>query len=74
MKNKFAQLVTSRKFWAATIGLGFLVARHFNPDLVLPNEDTLAGSVVEVIGTAVVVGSYIIGTAVEDAGRAKTEN
>ena len=56
--NKWKQLLCSRKFWAAVIGLVFLVVKAFNPDFPLQGE--------EVIGLLTVLSVYIFGTALED--------
>ena len=56
--NKWKQLLSSRKFWAALIGLVFLVVKAFYPDFPLQGE--------EVIGLLTVLSVYIFGTALED--------
>ncbi|HSN94566.1 MAG TPA: hypothetical protein VLR89_05845 [Anaerolineaceae bacterium] len=56
--NKWKQLLCSRKFWAAVIGLVFLVIKVFKPDFPLQGE--------EVIGLLTVLSVYIFGTALED--------
>jgi uncharacterized membrane protein YdjX (TVP38/TMEM64 family) len=56
--NKWKQLLTSRKFWAALIGLIFVVIKAFYPDFPLQGE--------EVIGLLTVLSVYIFGTALED--------
>jgi len=56
--NKWKQLLSSRKFWAALIGLVFLVVKAFYPDFPLQGE--------EVIGVLTVLSVYIFGTALED--------
>ncbi len=56
--NKWKQLLSSRKFWAAFIGLVFLVVKAFYPDFPLQGE--------EVIGLLTVLSVYIFGTALED--------
>lgn len=62
--SKWMQLLRSRKFWAALVGLGMVVLRVFRPDFPLTDEQ-LTGLVVVIVG-------YILGVAVEDAGRAAT--
>ncbi len=62
--SKWMQLLRSRKFWAALVGLGMVVLRVFRPDFPLTDEQ-LTGLVVVIVG-------YILGVAVEDAGRAST--
>ncbi len=56
--NKWKQLLCSRKFWAAVIGLVFLVIKAFYPDFPLEGD--------EVIGVLTVLSAYIFGTALED--------
>jgi uncharacterized membrane protein YdjX (TVP38/TMEM64 family) len=55
--NKWKQLLSSRKFWAAFIGLVFLVVKAFKPDFPLQGD--------EVIGVLTVLSVYIFGTALE---------
>lgn len=62
--EKWKQLLRSRKFWAALVGLGMVVLRMFKPDFPLSDE--------QVVGLAVVLASYILGVAVEDAGLARS--
>jgi len=59
---KFKILLSSRKFWAASIGLIFMVIKAWKPDFPL-EADQLAGIV------AILV-TYILGTALEDGLRA----
>ena len=56
--NKWKQLLCSRKFWAAVIGLVFLVVKAFYPDFPLQGD--------EVVGLLTVLSVYIFGTALED--------
>jgi uncharacterized membrane protein YdjX (TVP38/TMEM64 family) len=56
--NKWKQLLCSRKFWAAVIGLVFLVIKAFYPDFPLQGD--------EVVGLLTVLSVYIFGTALED--------
>jgi hypothetical protein len=60
MQNKAKLLIQSRKFWAAVAGLLVVCLRAFVPDF--PLEDDLLAYLV------VVIASYILGTAIEDAG------
>lgn len=61
-ESKLKLLLTSRKFWAAFVGLAVVVLKGFYPDLPL-EEDQIAGLVYVLI-------AYIVGTAVEDGLRA----
>jgi len=61
MENKFTALLKSRKFWAAVIGLALIVARNLIPNF-LPFGDQ------EITAVILVLISYILGTALEDAG------
>jgi hypothetical protein len=56
--SKWKDLLASRKFWAAFIGLLFLLIRHFDPNFNVPEEETLA--------FISVLAAYILGTALED--------
>ncbi len=56
--NKFILLLTSRKFWAALVGVAMVILTHYVPDFPIPEDQILA--------LVLVVVSYILGTAVED--------
>jgi hypothetical protein len=58
--DKAKQLLGSRKFWAAVVGLGLVVVKAYNPNFPIA-EDQLTNLVYVVI-------AYILGTAIEDAG------
>ena len=59
--SKFKQLLSSRKFWAAFVGLVMVIVGHFVPDFPIPEEQIQA--------LAWVIVSYILGTALEDGLR-----
>lgn len=59
--NKFLAIFKSRKFWAALIGTIFLVL-----DEVVPAFPLTADQVTDVVYLLI---AYILGTAIEDAGR-----
>ena len=59
--SKWMLLLTSRKFWAALIGLAMIITKAFRPDFPI-TEDQITGIVVVLVG-------YILGTAVEDSAR-----
>ncbi len=61
MADKLTQLLKSRKFWAAFIGLALILARNFIPNF-LPFSDQ------DITAVCFVLISYILGTALEDAG------
>jgi hypothetical protein len=56
--EKFKQLLGSRKFWAALIGLIFVVLGYFVPDFPIPEE--------QIVNLVYVIVAYILGTALED--------
>lgn len=60
--NKLKYVITSRKFWACVIGAGLIVVKAYRPDFPLTEE--------QLTGVIVVLVSYVVGVAVEDAGRA----
>jgi len=59
--SKFVLLFSSRKFWAALVGLIFMVIKAWYPDFPL-DADQLAGIVALLV-------TYILGTALEDGLR-----
>ena len=64
--NKWKSLFTSRKFCAALVGLLFLTIRHFDPNFVVPEEETIA--------FISVLAAYILGTALEDGLSKKSDS
>jgi len=63
MQNKWMQLVKSRKFWAALVGLLLLVVKAFDEQFPLEEETTT--------NVVYLLVAYIIGTGIEDAGYGK---
>ena len=63
--NKLIELLKSRKFWAATIGLAVLVAKHYLPEFPLDEE--------QLTNVVYLIMAYILGVAVEDAGRGRAQ-
>ena len=61
-QSKLKALLSSRKFWAAVIGLAVLVTKAFKPDLPI-TEDQITSIVYVLI-------AYILGTAIESSGQA----
>jgi hypothetical protein len=57
--SKLQTLLTSRKFWAAVIGLGLIILKAFRPDFPITSDQMTA--------VVVVLVGYILGTAVEDS-------
>lgn len=56
--SKFKQLLGSRKFWAAAIGLALVILKAWKPDFPLA-EDQLTAVVYVLV-------AYILGTGIED--------
>jgi len=56
--SKFMQLIRSRKFWAALIGLVLVVVKGFEPDFPIGEE--------ELTSIIYVLVAYILGTGIED--------
>lgn len=56
--EKFKQLLGSRKFWAALIGLILVVVKVWQPDFPLDEEQLTA--------VIYVLVAYILGTGIED--------
>jgi hypothetical protein len=59
--DKFKQLLGSRKFWAAVVGLTLVIIKVWKPDFPLAEEQLTA--VIYVLVT------YILGTGIEDGMR-----
>ncbi len=59
--SKLVSLLASRKFWAALTALVLLVIKAYAPDF--PLDET------EVTNLVTVLAAYILGTAIENAGR-----
>lgn len=57
MESKWKTLLTSRKFWAALVGLGFVVAQGF--DASFPLDEA------QVSNLMYVLVAYILGVAIE---------
>ena len=57
--TKFQALLSSRKFWAALIGLALIILKAYRPDFPI-TEDQITAIVVVLVG-------YILGVAVEDS-------
>ena len=61
MDPKLKALLASRKFWAALVGLTVMILKSQVPNFPLAEDQLLA--------LVVIIVSYILGTAVEDARR-----
>jgi hypoxanthine-guanine phosphoribosyltransferase len=59
MEKLFA-LITSRKFWAALIGLVLLVLKSYKPDFPIGEA--------ELTNMVYILVAYILGVAIDDAG------
>ena len=71
MKTKILQLLISRKFWAALVGVLLVVFQLFQPEFPL-EADEIVDPMMQMIAVAGIIISYILGTAIEDAGRGNT--
>lgn len=56
--EKIKLLLSSRKFWAAVIGLVLMIVKAWEPDFPLEEE--------QLTGIVALLVTYILGTAVED--------
>jgi hypothetical protein len=56
--SKLKLLLSSRKFWAALIGLVLVIVKAFRPDFPLAEEQLTA--------VVYVLVAYILGTGIED--------
>ncbi len=62
--TKLHYLLTSRKFWAAVVGLALVIIRAYSPQFPLQED--------ELTRILAVLVAYILGTAVEDGLGART--
>ena len=62
MSPKLQYLLTSRKFWAAMVGIIVAMMKAFWPAFPLTEE--------QLIPIVVLLVTFILGTAIEDAGQA----
>jgi len=63
--EKWKLLLGSRKFWAAVVGLLFLIIKNFDPGFAVPEAETVA--------VVSILSAYILGVALED-GLTKRSN
>jgi hypothetical protein len=62
MDNKLKTLLSSRKFWAALIGLVLIILKTYSPGFPISES--------ELTNLIYVLIAYILGTAIEDHGSA----
>ncbi len=61
------ELLASRKFWAALVGLAVIILKAFRPDFPISEE--------EITNLVAVLAAYILGTAISNAaGGLKSAN
>ena len=58
MDPKLKALLTSRKLWAAIVGLIIILVKAFKPDFPLTTE--------QILPVVLLLACYILGTAIED--------
>jgi hypothetical protein len=56
--EKVKQLLGSRKFWAALIGLALVIVKAWRPDFPMDEE--------QLVSVVYVLVAYILGTGIED--------
>jgi len=60
--SKILLVLKSRKFWACVVGIAVIVIKAYNPTFPI-GED-------QILTFVILIVSYILGTSIEDAGRA----
>ena len=58
--DKLSDLIKSRKFWAAVVGLALVIIKAFRPDFPLAED--------QVTTIVYLLVAFILGTGLEDAG------
>lgn len=65
--QKLVELLSSRKFWAALVGLVVIILKAYRPDFPVSEE--------EITNLVAVLAAYILGTAISNAaGKMKSAN
>ncbi len=63
--QKLVELLSSRKFWAALVGLVVIILKAYQPDFPVSEE--------EITNLVAVLAAYILGTAISNvAGKMKS--
>jgi hypothetical protein len=57
--QKLIELMSSRKFWAALVGLSVIILKAYRPDFPVSEE--------EITNLVAVLAAYILGTAISGA-------
>ena len=57
--QKMINLLSSRKFWAALVGLAVIILKAYRPDFPVSEE--------EITNLVAVLAAYILGTAISNA-------
>ncbi|GAP22241.1 hypothetical protein [Leptolinea tardivitalis] len=57
--QKMIDLLSSRKFWAALVGLAVIILKAYRPDFPVSEE--------EITNLVAVLAAYILGTAISNA-------
>jgi hypothetical protein len=57
--QKLIELLSSRKFWAALVGLAVIILKAYRPDFPVSEE--------EITNLVAVLAAYILGTAISNA-------